>query len=882
MEIPLSIDESQINSALKKYFGYDSFKGGQRETIESILNKNDTLVIMPTGGGKSLCFQLPALLMEGTALIISPLIALMKDQVDVLQKLNIPATFINSSLPYTEVNARIQDTINGKYKLVYLAPERLESSRFLEDLKAINISFLAVDEAHCISEWGHDFRPAYLTIIRVIEQIVRPPIIALTATATPEVQEDIVYTLKMRSTAKFIRGFDRPNLNYITLETKDKVAKIAEIIKDTKEGSTLIYCGSRKRVEQFSKDLTAEGVPAQPYHAGYQDNYRNHVQDSFFSDKYKVIVATNAFGMGIDKPDVRNVIHVDFTQTLEGYYQEAGRGGRDGIPANCYLLWQYADKNLMEFFINSSHPDKQDIKAVYDTIYDVNSTQVGSKPMQPIYLDENEIANRAFVPNFTVSSVLTLLEKNNILMRGSTQGYSSIQFTTSRERLIEYFNNATGIKKQALEALLRSAGSDAFNQLVEFDMNHAASKFMMKYDDLLSSIQSFEYARMLKFIPPGTARGLVLKMERMPINRLPIDFEKIEMRRDRAFQKLDMVLRYAQTKDCKRNYILEYFMESDITGVCGRCSSCKGSITKSKNLSAVSIEDMKKIALAVAELNRKFGKTIIVDVLIGKESPKILTYNLKNTRAFGSLKNYKSNGIKLLLEEAIEESIIAISPGLYPTLYITPKGTELIKGTSVKKFISEKKSDFSEESNILLSHLNQLREEIASIQGIVPRAIASDKTIRNIAAKAPRTLKQLEEIDGIGYMFISRFGEQFVKKIIDFSSNDEVQTISTLSENALKLATLLQKGKKLDEALKSTKIPIAEAAKFIQEAIESGIELRRELVIEERDYNYILAFLRKNPRAILKDIVEKLPFNVDYPVLRIGMALARKEITKNG
>jgi len=872
----LIVKDVDINLVLKQYFGYDSFKSGQKETIESILSGTDTLVIMPTGGGKSLCYQLPALVTEGTVVVVSPLIALMKDQVDSLRKIHIPATFINSTLSISDINTRVQETIDGKYKLVYIAPERLESSRFIESLRAVNISFLAVDEAHCISEWGHDFRPSYLSIIRTIEQIVRPPVIALTATATPEVQEDIVYTLKMKNPGKFIKGFDRPNLNYITEETGEKTERIAKIIKKAKDGSNLIYCGSRKRVEQFSKDLNEAGIPAQPYHAGYQDNYRKYVQESFFNDKYKVIVATNAFGMGIDKPDVRNVIHVDFTQTLEGYYQEAGRGGRDGAPADCHLLYRYSDKNLMEFFINSSNPAKDDIKAVYDAIYDVHSTQLGNKPIQPILIDEPEIGNKAYVSQYTASSVITLLEKNNILLRGSTHGLSSIKFTTSKERIAEYLNNSTGIKKQTLEALLRSTGSDAFSGLVEIDINHIAGKYMLKYDDLLSAIQTFEYARMLKFIPPGTPRGIIIKLERMPINRLPIDFEKIELRRDRAFKKLDIVIRYAQTKDCKRNYILDYFQEIDMQGVCGRCSSCMAPHGALKKVSGFISEDLKKVTLTIGELNKRFGKIMIADILKGKLNDKVKTYNLQKTRAFGVLSGRKQTEIRQLVDEAIEEALIAPSPGIYPTLYLTQKGIELVKG-EVKEFAFIRNSNTSDSTDELYKALAAVREEIAELNAIVPRAVASDKTLRLIASKAPKSLKELESLDGIGYLFVSRFGNQFVNKVNEHIAKEEPHIVPTISENARKISDLVQKGKTLSGAISSLKMNLADASKYIQEAIESGITFRRELLVDETTYKAVCEYIRKHPNAILKDIREHLAFNIEYPLLRIAVALVRRE-----
>lgn len=327
-------DKKKITTVLKRYFGFDTFKGNQEEIILNLLNENDTFVLMPTGGGKSLCYQLPSLLMEGTAIVISPLIALMKNQVDAMRMHSEDdgiAHFLNSSLNKMEINRVKEDILAGKTKLLYVAPESLTKEENIEFLKGVKISFYAIDEANWISEWGHDFRPEYRRIRPIINEICRRPVIALTATATPKVQHDIMKNLDIQNAQVFKSSFNRPNLYY---EVRPKMAdvdkEIIRYIKSMEGKSGIIYCLSRKEVEDLAKTLQVNNIKAKPYHAGMDSATRSATQDAFLKDEIYVIVATIAFGMGIDKPDVRFVIHYDIPKSLEGYYQETGRAGRDG------------------------------------------------------------------------------------------------------------------------------------------------------------------------------------------------------------------------------------------------------------------------------------------------------------------------------------------------------------------------------------------------------------------------------------------------------------------------------------------------------------------------------------------------------------------------
>ncbi len=352
-----------MENLLKKYFGYDTFRPLQKEIIERVLMGEDSLVLMPTGGGKSLCFQLPALILEGVAVVISPLISLMKDQVDSLVTNGIPADFINSSLTPKKIVEVMESALAGKLKIIYIAPERLSVPGFEDFLHSLCINVIAIDEAHCISQWGHDFRPDYRNLTVLRKNFPNIPIIALTATATEEVREDIIKQLSLEKHKMFISSFNRPNLSYEVLPKKDSFFSILNLVRSYKNESVIIYCFSRNDTEAMVEKLKKRGLKALAYHAGLNAKIRKENQEKFIKDEVNIIVATIAFGMGIDKPDVRLVVHHSLPKSIEGYYQETGRAGRDGLPARCVLFFSYADKFKQDYFINNIIDDDEREKA---------------------------------------------------------------------------------------------------------------------------------------------------------------------------------------------------------------------------------------------------------------------------------------------------------------------------------------------------------------------------------------------------------------------------------------------------------------------------------------------------------------------------------------
>lgn len=348
----MEVDDTQLLPALKKYFGFESFRPLQEQIIRDALNGKDVFALLPTGGGKSLCFQLPALVREGLTVVVSPLIALMKDQVDAMQSAGVPATFLNSSLASGESRPRLRGLHQGEFKLLYVAPERLLLSGFVEDLKRWNVTMFAIDEAHCISEWGHDFRPEYRQLASLRDTFPEVPFMALTATATERVRADVVRQLKLRECDAFVASFNRPNLKYRVSGKTKAYQQVVSFIREREGESGIIYCQARRTVEQLAEKLRADGVAALPYHAGLPQEVRAGNQESFLRDETKVICATIAFGMGINKPNVRFVIHHDLPKNIESYYQETGRAGRDGLPSECLLLFSPGDRIKYSQFID--------------------------------------------------------------------------------------------------------------------------------------------------------------------------------------------------------------------------------------------------------------------------------------------------------------------------------------------------------------------------------------------------------------------------------------------------------------------------------------------------------------------------------------------------
>jgi len=617
---------------LNKFFSYDEFRLGQLEIIESIIAGNDTMAIMPTGGGKSICYQIPALMLQGTTIVVSPLISLMKDQVDTLNAKNIPAAFINSTLSNDDLNIIINHLKKDKIKMLYLAPERIESKAFIDVLKYLNVPLIAIDEAHCISEWGHDFRPAYRKVHTLKEYLPNSIVAAFTATATEDVQEDIVYSLKLKRANVFVKGFDRPNLNYIVKEVDNKNEEILKLTKNL-DGSAIIYAGSRKRVEQTYNFLKGKINGVSYYHAGLNEKFRQIQQDRFLKNESNIIVATNAFGMGIDKSDVRKVIHIDLTSTLESYYQESGRAGRDNKKAECIMLYHTSDRGLQDYFIQLTYPKYDDILKVYNFLYDKTSTKIGETASKGFEGNHNDIAFALKMPNYLTQNILSLLEKNNIISSGKASNWAYIKINTDRNRVKEYFELTSEENKSVLEAFLRNVRISNSNDYTIVYFDELIRKYNLNKEHIDKAVNSFIYNDIIYFRGYKPKEAISLLMPRYNNRDIPINFESLLKRKEFSIDKLNQVEQYAKTNLCKRNFLLAYFGE-EREDTCGRCSSCTGS--KSINNEMISyIKNM--ISSLYKETRKEFNKSQSWKILSGSKAQEIYINNFDQLSSYGSL-----------------------------------------------------------------------------------------------------------------------------------------------------------------------------------------------------------------------------------------------------
>lgn len=574
-----------IHQILHKYWGFSKFRPLQEEIIQSVIDGRDTLALMPTGGGKSACFQVPALLKPGICIVVSPLIALMKDQVENLRSKGIKAIAIISGMGKREVDIALDNCIYGDIKFLYLSPERLLSDLVRERIRHMNVNLIAIDEAHCISQWGYDFRPPYLHISELRELHPRVPVLALTATATEDVATDIQQKLKFTNGNVFRKSFERKNLAYLVYNEENKLRKLFSIAKNVK-GSGIVYVRNRRETQEISRLLNLEGIPAEFYHAGLDSAARSKKQLSWKSSETRVMVATNAFGMGIDKGDVRFVVHLDLPESLEAYYQEAGRAGRDEKKAYTVLLYTTSDKSRLLKKLEQSYPTVKEIKQVYHYLGNYFQLAYGAGEGLTLEIDVADFCNRFKLDAIKTLNAFKFLEHDEYIALSETIFLPSRVQILMQQTELYSFQVEQPAYDPFIKILLRSYGG-IFDQFVAVKENDLAKRLGTNRQEISQTLMKLQALEILTYIPQTDKPHITFLKQRLDDQHLQINARYLTERHQINKHQVESVIAYAETKKCRSQQLLAYFNEIH-AAECGSCDVC---IENKRRLKKESVND---------------------------------------------------------------------------------------------------------------------------------------------------------------------------------------------------------------------------------------------------------------------------------------------------
>jgi ATP-dependent DNA helicase RecQ len=623
--------EQKLLDTLKEYWHYDSFRPMQREAIEEVLSGRDTLVLMPTGGGKSIIYQLPTLVREGLCIVVTPLIALMKDQVDALRRRGIPAVAIHSGYTHHQIDIALDNCLFGDIKFLYIAPERLASESFRLRVDRMNVSLIAVDEAHCISQWGYDFRPAYLRIKELRALLPDTPIIALTASATPAVAEDIMKQLNFAEPNMLQSSFLRPNLSYSVRRTSDKNYWLQRIVNNV-QGCGIVYVRKRETAEELAKLLVEQGHSATFYHGGLSSMERSIRQDDWVTNKIRIMVATNAFGMGIDKQDVRFVLHYTMSDSLESYYQEAGRAGRDGKRSYAVILLDSIDDFRIRNVLEMEFPQLSVVRSVYNELGSYLGVAIGDGKGHSFVFNIYEFCSRVRLPLYTVHSVLKLLQLNGyITLIDEGDHPARAMFTVTRDDLYN-LQSLSDAENEILLAILRMYPGifSSFRPISKMDI---ADWSKQSHEAVSEFLKRLWRANIMRYIPTNNDPMIIFEEERLPARDLYISPATYSLRKSQTLKRFEAVIQYANEEEMCRSQIIEKYFCDKVSEPCGICDNCLARRRREKTL----------------EVNTQPYKELIVNLLAD---------NAMTTKELVSKIHGNSSTILKALQELVDEKIV--------------------------------------------------------------------------------------------------------------------------------------------------------------------------------------------------------------------------------